>query len=71
MARRAACPRGTPTPLIRSERHWLAPGRSLARVGIPLFITLLRASAFTQWRDDLAVVRALGLVPIGGEGTVS
>jgi hypothetical protein len=43
---------------------WLA-------IAIPLFVTLSRVSAFTQWRDDLPLVRALGLVPIGGEGTLS
>lgn len=38
---------------------------------IPLLVTLLRASPFTQWRDDLAVVRGLGFVPMAGEGTLA
>lgn len=58
-------------PLIRPERHWLHPLFGWLAFAIPLFVTLLRTSAFTQWRDDLPVVRALGLVPIGGEGTLS
>ncbi len=58
-------------PLLRPERHWLYPLFGWFAVAIPLLVTLLRTSAFTQWRDDLPVVRALGLVPIGGEGTLS
>ncbi|MBX3129779.1 MAG: hypothetical protein KF718_23890 [Polyangiaceae bacterium] len=38
---------------------------------LPLGITVWRTSATTQWRDDLPVVRALGLIPLGGEGVVS
>jgi hypothetical protein len=38
---------------------------------IPLLVTLVRASAFTQWRDDLAIVRGLGFVPLAGEGTIA
>jgi len=59
------------TPLIRHERHWLHPVCAWLALGVPLLVTLMRASAFPQWRDDLSVVRALGLVPIGGEGTMS
>jgi hypothetical protein len=58
-------------PLIRPERHWLSAAASALSLVLPLGVTLWRASVFTQWRDDLPVVRALGLVPIGGEGTVS
>lgn len=43
---------------------WLA-------LAIPLFVTLLRASPWTQWRDDLSIVRSLGFVPLAGEGTVA
>jgi hypothetical protein len=39
--------------------------------GVPLLVTLIRASPFTQWRDDLAIVRALGFVPLAGEGTIA
>src|SRR5262245_59734513 len=38
---------------------------------VPLVVTMLRTSPTGQWRDDLPVVRALGLVPSGTEGVVS
>ncbi|MDF3067645.1 MAG: hypothetical protein K0R38_3246 [Polyangiaceae bacterium] len=38
---------------------------------VPLVVTMLRTSPTGQWRDDLPVVRALGLVPSGSEGLVS
>jgi hypothetical protein len=38
---------------------------------LPLCVTLWRASASTQWRDDMPIVRALGFVPLGGEGVLS
>jgi hypothetical protein len=38
---------------------------------LPLVITMLRTSPTGQWRDDLPVVRALGLVPSGAEGMLS
>jgi len=38
---------------------------------VPLAVTMLRTSPTGQWRDDLPVVRALGLVPSGTEGFVS
>ena len=60
-----------PPPLLRPERHWLYPLCGWLALAVPLVVTLLRTSAFTQWRDDLPIVRALGLVPIGGEGTLS
>ena len=44
--------------------------RRLAFV-VPLVVTMLRTSPTGQWRDDLPVVRALGLVPSGTEGLVS
>lgn len=63
--------RMTEEPLVRFQRHWLHPACAWLALGIPLLVTVSRASAFTQWRDDLGVVRALGLVPVGGEGLVS
>ncbi len=54
-----------------SQRHWLDPVCAWLALGLPLVVTLLRASPATQWRDDLSVVRGLGIVPIGGEGTLS
>lgn len=63
-------PRDAP-PLLRPERHWLYPLLGWLAFAVPLFVTLSRTSTFTQWRDDLPVVRALGLLPIGGEGTLS
>lgn len=56
------------------------PGRSAAFLEVaarklsfvvPLVVTMLRTSPTGQWRDDLPVVRALGLVPSGTEGIVS
>ena len=38
---------------------------------VPLVVTMLRTSPTGQWRDDLPVVRALGLVPSGAEGMIS
>lgn len=38
---------------------------------VPLVVTMLRTSPTGQWRDDLPVVRALGLVPSGPEGLLS
>ena len=52
-------------------RHWLDATCAWLALAIPLGLTLMRASPSTQWRDDLAVVRGLGLVPFGGEGMPS
>lgn len=49
---------------------WEAISRKLAFV-VPLVVTMLRTSPTGQWRDDLPVVRALGLVPTGTEGLLS
>ena len=38
---------------------------------IPLMVTAFRASSAPLWRDDLPIVRALGLVPAGTEGRVT
>src|ERR1043165_7708564 len=38
---------------------------------LPLVVTMLRTSPTGQWRDDMPVVRALGLVPSGTEGMIS
>ncbi len=38
---------------------------------IPLIVTAFRASASPVWRDDLPIVRALGLLPAGTEGRVT
>lgn len=38
---------------------------------VPLVVTMLRTSPTGQWRDDMPVVRALGLVPSGTEGLIS
>jgi hypothetical protein len=42
-----------------------------AAFAIPMIVTVFRASASPVWRDDLPIVRALGLVPAGTEGRVS
>ena len=38
---------------------------------VPLAVCVLRAATSTQWRDDVALVRGLGLVPLGFEGALS
>lgn len=53
-----------PKPFIESACGKLA-------FAVPLVVTMLRTSPTGQWRDDLPVVRALGLVPHGVEGFVS
>jgi hypothetical protein len=57
--------------LPRAPRHWLDATCAWLALAIPLGLTLMRSSPSTQWRDDLAVVRGLGLVPFGGEGVPS
>lgn len=42
----------------------------VALVG-PILVGILAASGWSQWRDDLAVVRDLGVVPVGSEGVLS
>ncbi len=53
-----------PEPFIEGAYRKLA-------FAVPLVLTMLRTSPTGQWRDDLPVVRALGLVPSGTEGFVS
>jgi hypothetical protein len=60
----------TPAAPIRPAADLTAVCRKLAFV-VPLVVTMLRTSPTGQWRDDLPVVRALGLVPAGTEGLVS
>ncbi len=55
----------------RPCRRWFEAGGGWIAAGIALVVTLWRVSAAAQWRDDLAVVRSLGLVPVGGEGLVT
>jgi len=50
--------------LVEPVCAWLA-------LVVPLGMTVLRVGVAAQWRDDLALVRSLGLVPIGGEGVLS
>lgn len=38
---------------------------------MPLAVSVLRAATSTQWRDDGALVRGLGFVPLGYEGALS
>ncbi|HET7538770.1 MAG TPA: hypothetical protein VFK05_02830, partial [Polyangiaceae bacterium] len=52
-------------------RHWLDAVFGQAAFVVPLIVTAFRASAAPVWRDDLPIVRALGLVPAGTEGRVT
>ncbi len=60
----------TPPESPRTAAFLETAARRLAFV-VPLVVTMLRTSPTGQWRDDLPVVRALGLVPSGTEGLVS
>jgi hypothetical protein len=42
-----------------------------AAFAIPMIVTVFRASSTPAWRDDLPIVRALGLVPAGTEGRLT
>lgn len=50
---------------------WLGTLCAWLSLALPLGFAVLRASTGAQWRGDLAVVRALGMVPVGLEGSVS
>ncbi len=65
---RANSPTSTEPP--RAAAFIEAAARRLAFV-VPLVVTMLRTSPTGQWRDDLPVVRGLGLVPSGTEGMIS
>lgn len=52
-------------------RHWLDAWFAQAAFLIPLLVTAFRAGASPLWRDDLPIVRALGLLPAGTEGRVT
>jgi hypothetical protein len=52
-------------------RHWLDAVCGQAAFVIPLIVTAFRASSAPLWRDDLPIVRALGLLPAGTEGRVT
>lgn len=55
----------------RPTDHWIGPLCGWLALGVPLIVTALRLSSAPAWRDDLPIVRGLGLVPVGGEGTLS
>lgn len=57
--------------LAPSSRHWLDAIFRQAAFAIPLIVTAFRAGSAPLWRDDLPIVRALGLVPAGTEGRVT
>jgi hypothetical protein len=53
------------------QRHWLDSVFQQAAFAVPMVVTVFRASSAPVWRDDLPMVRALGLVPAGTEGRVT
>ncbi|HEX7451560.1 MAG TPA: hypothetical protein VF294_04715, partial [Polyangiaceae bacterium] len=55
----------------KAGRHWLDALFSQAAFAIPMIVTVFRASSNPVWRDDLPIVRALGLVPAGTEGRLT
>ncbi|HEX2673429.1 MAG TPA: hypothetical protein VHM25_21255 [Polyangiaceae bacterium] len=62
---------GEPRSTVKPARHWLDAVCSQAAFVIPLMVTAFRASSAPLWRDDLPIVRALGLLPAGTEGRVT
>jgi hypothetical protein len=58
-------------PRASTPRHWLDSVFGRAAFLVPLLVTIFRASPSPVWRDDLPIVRALGLVPAGTEGRVT
>jgi hypothetical protein len=58
-------------PHASVPRHWLDTVFRRAAFMVPLLVTIFRASPASVWRDDLPIVRALGLVPAGTEGRVT
>lgn len=51
--------------------HWLRGACRWLAVVVPLFVALASLSSTSQWRNDVAIVRGLGFVPIGAEGVLS
>jgi hypothetical protein len=51
--------------------HWLEGPCAWAAFLVPLVVGLLGAATSSAWRDDLALVQSLGLVPLGAKGCVS
>jgi hypothetical protein len=58
-------------PRASTSRHWLDTVFRRAAFLVPLLVTIFRASPSPVWRDDLPIVRALGLVPAGTEGRIT
>ncbi len=58
-------------PLTTPGGEWLTPVCAWLSLALPLGLALLRASAGAQWRGDMALVRSVGMVPIGLEGALS
>ncbi|MCC6216733.1 MAG: hypothetical protein IT376_17870 [Polyangiaceae bacterium] len=52
-------------------RHWLDSVGAATALAVPLLVTLGRATPGAQWAGDLALVRSLGLVPVGADGSLS
>ena len=58
-------------PLTPPGGEWLNPVCAWFSLALPLGLALLRSSAGAQWRGDMALVRSVGMVPIGLEGALS
>jgi len=54
-------------PQLSALRTWFGHSALV----VPLLVALLAASPSSDFRDDIAAVRSLGLIPIGSEGWVS
>ncbi len=65
---------GTPRPSLVARTQmtkWTERGMAVAAVALPVFVSLSRVAVDSAWRDDLAVVRGLGLIAASGPSTLS
>lgn len=70
-ASRSSAASARPSVPAAGGRHWLDAIFAQAAFAVPMVVTVFRASSSSVWRDDLPIVRALGLVPAGTEGRVT
>ncbi len=66
-----APPLAAPASDLRAATRWFEASCAWASVMLPLGLTLVRVSSVASWRGDVAVVRSLGMMPVGLEGALS
>ena len=67
----AVSPPAGVTPAAPGTPHWLRGACGWLAFVVPLFVALTGLAPASQWRNDVAIVRTLGFVPIGAEGVIS